>query len=293
MISSDLSHYHPYAAAQRLDEATARAIEALDETALGPQAACGHLPIAGLLLEARRRGFAAERLDLRNSGDTAGSRDSVVGYGAWCVWGRLRWRETVRLLAGSSGFAYKPWKGPFYPADLPDAGMLAYYAARLPTVEINNTFYRLPKAEVLAGWAGQTPAGFRFVLKASRRITHIQRLKEVGELVDYLFTTAATLGDRLGPLLFQLPPHMKKDLDRLRAFSTSYRKERQVALEFRHASWFEDDVFDAAARPRRRALLRRDRQRRQGGRGPRGAAGRDRVLGLSAPAPRRLHRRRA
>jgi uncharacterized protein YecE (DUF72 family) len=151
---------------------------------------------------------------------------------------------TVRLLAGSSGFAYKPWKGPFYPADLPDAQMLAYYAARLPTVQINNTFYRLPKADVLAAWAEQTPASFRFVLKASRRITHIQRLKEVGELTDYLFRTAATLGDRLGPLLFQLPPHMKKDLDRLGAFLDLVPKDRQVALEFRHASWFEDDVFD-------------------------------------------------
>ncbi len=150
----------------------------------------------------------------------------------------------VRLLAGSSGFAYKPWKGPFYPADLPDAEMLAFYAARLPTVEINNTFYRLPKADVLAGWAEQTPAGFRFVLKASRRITHIQRLKEVGELVDYLFRTAATLGDRLGPLLFQLPPHMKKDLNRLRVFLELVPPGRRVALEFRHASWFEDDVFE-------------------------------------------------
>ena len=150
----------------------------------------------------------------------------------------------VRLLAGASGFAYKPWKGPFYPADLPDAGMLAFYAARLPTVEINNTFYRLPKADVLAGWAEQTPATFRFVLKASRRITHIHRLKEVGELVDYFFTTAGTLGERLGPLLFQLPPHMKKDLDRLRVFLELVPKDRRVALEFRNASWFEDDVYE-------------------------------------------------
>jgi uncharacterized protein YecE (DUF72 family) len=152
--------------------------------------------------------------------------------------------KNVRLLAGSSGFAYKPWKGPFYPEGLPDGEMLAYYAARLPTVEINNTFYRLPKADVLEGWAGQTPPGFRFVLKASRRITHIQRLKEVGELVDYLFKTAATLGDRLGPLLFQLPPHMKKDLDRLRVFLELVPKDRRVTLEFRHTSWFEDDVFE-------------------------------------------------
>ena len=110
-----------------------------------------------------------------------------------------------RLFAGASGFSHKPWKGPFYPVDLPDLEMLAYYAGRLPAVEINNTFYRLPKAQLLEDWAGQTPDGFRFVLKASRRITHIQRLKDVGELLEYLFKTAATLGAKLGPFLFQLP----------------------------------------------------------------------------------------
>jgi uncharacterized protein YecE (DUF72 family) len=150
-----------------------------------------------------------------------------------------------RLLAGASGYSYKPWKGPFYPADLPDGEMLGYYAARLPTVEINNTFYRLPKAKVLEDWAGQTPDDFRFALKASRRITHIQRLKDVGELLDYLFKTAATLGARLGPMLFQLPPYMKKDLTRLVDFLALVPKDRRVALEFRNASWFEDDVFEA------------------------------------------------
>jgi uncharacterized protein YecE (DUF72 family) len=152
---------------------------------------------------------------------------------------------TVRLFAGASGFAYKPWKGPFYPVDLPDAEMLGYYAARLPAVEINNTFYRLPKAKMLEDWAAQTPDGFRFVLKASRRITHMQRLKDVGELVQYLFDTAGTLGAKLGPFLFQLPPHLKKDLDRLRAFLDLVPADRRVALEFRNASWFEDDVFEA------------------------------------------------
>jgi uncharacterized protein YecE (DUF72 family) len=160
---------------------------------------------------------------------------------------------SLRLRAGASGFSYKPWKGPFYPADLPDAGMLGYYAARLPAVEINNTFYRLPKATMLEDWAAQTPDGFRFALKASRRITHIQRLKDVGELVAYLFETAGALGPKLGPLLFQLPPHLKKDLDRLRAFLDLVPTDRRVALEFRNASWFEDDVF-AALRERDAAL---------------------------------------
>jgi uncharacterized protein YecE (DUF72 family) len=152
---------------------------------------------------------------------------------------------SVRLLAGASGFSYKPWKGPFYPVDLPDADMLAYYAARLPAVEINNTFYRLPKAKTLEDWAAQTPDGFRFVLKASRKITHIHRLKDVGEMVGYLFETAATMGPKLGPMLFQLPPYMKKDLERLRAFLELVPKDRRVALEFRNASWFEDDVLEA------------------------------------------------
>ena len=151
----------------------------------------------------------------------------------------------VRLFAGASGFAYKPWKGPFYPVDLPDTEMLAYYAARLPAVEINNTFYRLPKSKLLEDWAAQTPDGFRFVLKASRRITHMQRLKDVGELVEYLFTTAGALGPKLGPFLFQLPPHLKKDVDRLRTFLDLVPPDRRVALEFRHASWFDDDVFEA------------------------------------------------
>jgi len=152
---------------------------------------------------------------------------------------------TLRLFAGASGFSYKPWKGPFYPVDLPDAEMLAYYAQRLPAVEINNTFYRLPKAKLLEDWAAQTPEGFRFVLKASRRITHMQRLKDVGELLGYLFETAGTLGPKLGPLLFQLPPHLKKDTDRLRSFLDLVPPDRKIALEFRNASWFEDDVFEA------------------------------------------------
>ena len=149
---------------------------------------------------------------------------------------------TVR--AGASGYSYKPWKGPFYPADLPDAQMLAYYAARLPTVEINNTFYRMPKTKVLEDWAAQTPEHFRFALKASRRITHMQRLKDVGENLEYLLETSSVLGAKLGPLLFQLPPHLKKDTERLASFLALVPRNRKVALEFRHASWFEDDVLD-------------------------------------------------
>jgi uncharacterized protein YecE (DUF72 family) len=159
----------------------------------------------------------------------------------------------VRVLAGTSGFSYKEWKGSFYPEDLPAEEMLAYYSARLPAVEINNTFYRMPKPALLESWAAQVPPGFRFVLKASQRITHRKRLKEAGEEVAYFFQTAATLGDRLGPTLVQLPPNLKKDLPRLEAFLSVLPEGAKAAFEFRHASWFEDDVF-AALRAKGAAL---------------------------------------
>jgi len=151
----------------------------------------------------------------------------------------------MRVLTGTSGFSYKEWKGSFYPEDLPADAMLRYYAERLPAVEINNTFYRMPKAELLASWAEQVPDGFRFVLKASQRITHFKRLKDVSEEVGYFLRVAATLGDRLGPILFQLPPNLKKDLPRLSAFLDVLPAATRAAVEFRHASWFEDDVFEA------------------------------------------------
>ncbi len=152
---------------------------------------------------------------------------------------------TPRLLAGSSGFAYKEWKGPFYPPDLPDSEMLGWYAERLPTVEINNTFYRMPKRAMLEDWAGKTPDGFRFVLKASRRITHMQRLKDCKDSVDYLFGTASVLGDKLGPVFFQLPPYLKKDVSLLRDFLAMLPESRPVALEVRSSSWHDDEVYEA------------------------------------------------
>src|SRR5512139_3591891 len=122
------------------------------------------------------------------------------------------------LWVGTSGYSYKEWKGSFYPEDLPDKDMLADYARQLPSVEINNTFYRLPTPSLLESWAKQVPENFRFVLKASRRITHIKRLKECEEEAQYLFETAQTLGGRLGAILFQLPPFLRKDTPRLRDF---------------------------------------------------------------------------
>src|SRR5262245_32037767 len=151
----------------------------------------------------------------------------------------------MNLLVGTSGYSYKEWKGSFYPKDLPDKQMLRYYGERFRTVEINNTFYRMPKVTVLNTWAEEVPAGFKFVLKASQRITHQLRLKDAAEPVSYLLKASAALGERLGPLLFQLPPNLPKDLPRLRDFLALLPKDRRAAFEFRHQSWFDDEVFAA------------------------------------------------
>jgi uncharacterized protein YecE (DUF72 family) len=151
----------------------------------------------------------------------------------------------MRILVGTSGYAYKPWKGPFYPEDLKDAAMLSYYAERLPTVEINNTFYRMPKRDVVERWAADTPESFRFVLKASQRITHRKRLRDVDEELEYFCRTASALGERLGPLLFQLPPYVKADRERLKDFLGKLPAGHRAAFEFRHESWFDDAVFEA------------------------------------------------
>ncbi|MCI0359135.1 MAG: DUF72 domain-containing protein [Planctomycetaceae bacterium] len=149
----------------------------------------------------------------------------------------------MNLYVGTSGYAYKPWKGKFYPKGLPDKQMLHHYGEHFRAVEINSTFRAMPKASVLEGWAAEVPADFRFALKSPQRITHIKRLKDVGEAVSQLLEVAAVLGERLGPLLFQLPPNFKKDAARLREFLTLLPSEHRAAFEFRHASWFDDEVF--------------------------------------------------
>jgi uncharacterized protein YecE (DUF72 family) len=152
-----------------------------------------------------------------------------------------------QVLAGASGYSFKEWKGTFYPQDLQPDAMLAWYAARLPTVEINNTFYRMPRPEVLENWAATTPADFRFAIKASRRITHLARLKEepVADPLQFLYRTLAALGEKRGPVLFQLPPNLKKDLPRLTAFLRLLPEDHRAAFEFRNETWFTDDVYDA------------------------------------------------
>jgi uncharacterized protein YecE (DUF72 family) len=146
----------------------------------------------------------------------------------------------MQIAVGMSGYAYAEWKGSFYPADLPADRMLAHYATRFATVEINNTFYRMPSERVLLDWAAQVPPGFTFTLKASRRITHDSRLQDVGGMLDYLVQNVAVLGSSRGPLLFQLPPNFKKDLERLRTFLALLPLEWRVALECRHPSWAAD-----------------------------------------------------
>jgi uncharacterized protein YecE (DUF72 family) len=147
------------------------------------------------------------------------------------------------LYVGTSGYSYKPWKGTFYPKDLPDRQMLRYYGERFRTVEINSTFRGMPRASVLEGWAGAVPAGFQFVLKAPQQITHRRKLGDAADLVSHLLEVAGALTEHRGPLLFQLPPTSKKDVTQLRAFLEMLPRQLRAALEFRHPSWFDDEVF--------------------------------------------------
>ena len=159
----------------------------------------------------------------------------------------------MRVHVGTSGYSFPEWRGSFYPEGLAASAMLPYYAERLDTVEINNTFYRMPSEKMLAAWAAEVGDGFRFALKAPRTITHIKRLKDASEPTGHFLRIASTLGARLGPLLVQLPPNLKKDLPRLAEFlellpsAAAGESALFFAFEFRHASWFEDDVYAALA----------------------------------------------
>jgi len=148
------------------------------------------------------------------------------------------------LLAGTSGYSYKEWLGHFYPDKLPASEMLRYYAEHFSTVEINNTFYRMPAESMLAQWVQQVPDRFRFTLKAPRRITHEQRLRESESNVAEFLRRTEVLGDKLGALLFQLPPYLKKDLPRLRDFLALLPSGREIAFEFRNVSWQDDEVYE-------------------------------------------------
>jgi len=151
----------------------------------------------------------------------------------------------MRILAGTSGYSYKEWLGHFYPEKLPANAMLRYYGERFATVEINNTFYRMPAEDMLARWSSEVPAHFAFTLKAPRRITHDMRLRDTQSTVEAFVGRAAALGDKLGVLLFQIPPFLKKDLPRLRDFLDVLPPGTRAAFEFRNDSWQNDEVYDA------------------------------------------------
>ncbi len=149
----------------------------------------------------------------------------------------------ARLYAGTSGFSYPEWKGSFYPPDLPGEEMLSFYARAFPTVEINNTFYRYPKELTLTQWVEAVPSKFRFSIKAHRRITHEKRLRDVDTDLTFFFERMRGLGDRLGPVLFQLPPSLRCDLAVLETFLAQIRPGVTIALEFRHPSWYQDATY--------------------------------------------------
>jgi uncharacterized protein YecE (DUF72 family) len=149
----------------------------------------------------------------------------------------------MNVWVGTSGYNYPEWKGSFYPETLPAAKMLPYYAERFPSVEINYTFYRAPTEKILSGWSAATPERFKLTLKAPKRITHDRRLKDCADPVRQFLETAAVLGPKLGALLFQLPPNLKKDLALFDAFLDTFPPRVGAAFEFRHPSWFDDEVF--------------------------------------------------
>ena len=159
----------------------------------------------------------------------------------------------MNLYAGTSGYSYKEWKGSFYPEKIAAKDMLSYYASRLPAVELNKRFYRTPDKSVVESWKAQVPGNFRFSVKAPQMITHFKRLNDVAAETRSMLRTFSLLEDRLGVILFQLPPNMKKDLARLKTFLKKLPADIRTAWEFRHPSWFDDDVL-ALLRSQNRAL---------------------------------------
>jgi uncharacterized protein YecE (DUF72 family) len=149
----------------------------------------------------------------------------------------------AEIRIGCSGWQYRHWRGDFYPADLPQARWLEFYLHRFDTVELNNSFYRLPSADAFAGWRRRVPANFRFAVKASRYLTHLRKLRDPADPLDLFWKRAARLGDRLGPVLYQLPPHWHRDVERLRTFLELVPRDRAQAVEFRDPSWYHDDVY--------------------------------------------------
>ena len=188
----------------------------------------------------------------------------------------------MKTWIGTSGFQYAEWKGSFYPEDLAAAKMLPYFAERLSTTEINYTFHRIPSPKTIENWLAQTPENFRFALKAPQKITHFAKLRDCQDTIAYFYRVVSALGDRLGPVLFQLPPNFKKNADVLSAFLRELPAMR-AAFEFRHESWLDDEIF-ALLRSHKVAPL--PRRHGEAGRAHDGDGG----LRLSPAAARRLHR---
>ena len=164
----------------------------------------------------------------------------------------------MNLYVGTSGYSYKEWKGSFYPATMAAKDMLRYYASKLPAVELNNTFYRLPKPSMIENWKSQVPENFRFTLKASQGITHFRRLKDAAGAAKFMLSTVSGLEDRLGVVLYRMPEDFEKDLKRLETFLKQLPKDPPSAFEFRHPTWFDEDVFQLL-RSENRALCISDR----------------------------------
>ena len=174
---------------------------------------------------------------------------------------------TPLIRVGTSGFAYKEWKGTFYPEKFKDGEMLPYYAERFETVEINNTFYRMPKPELMEKWVKETPAHFRFVLKAPQRLTHIRKLEGCEDDLAFFMKSAEALGAKRGPILFQLPPWMRKDLTKLGSFLALLPEGSRPAFEFRHESWFDEETY-ALLKERHATLAASETDEKTGALGP-------------------------
>src|SRR5438552_2839329 len=204
-----------------------------------------HAPVRARARDPRRRGRDAREPRAREGRQHLPRPGRAPRGGGGARRARHAPRRVPRLTfrVGTSGYNYAEWKGTFYPADLPASKMLAWYVERFATVEINATFYRMPNARTLAAWRDTAPAGFIFVLKAPQRITHMARLRDVDEPLRYFCDTARTLGDKLGPVLFQLPPNFRKAADRLGDLLAQLPPGLRVAFEFRHASWFDDETY--------------------------------------------------
>ncbi len=151
--------------------------------------------------------------------------------------------DAKQILVGTSGFSYEEWRGGFYPEDLPSKKFLSYYAQHFPTVEINNTFYRIPTVKLTQGWYAGVPESFFFTLKLSQKITHVKKLNNVDDEMEWFLAGSAGLREKLGTVLVQLPPYFRKDLAVIEDFLAKFASKGRLAFEFRHPSWLGDETY--------------------------------------------------